>query len=381
MKLFKISVQIGLGVLVAGAVLTGCGNLSELESLQSSSEVASGNMAAVAIATENNGSFATSLFSVSGSLFAAPPSGGGQSSDSAACRELREAADCSAHDGVIQMALDLCKRGRAQWKGIEQLAFSAQAVCEARLHSRGVPVSGSVVRTFIGVIGDTANPATFRQEGPRKWSYDSTTAYGYAEAVSGGTQVQFGLDESGLLPLRTVTIRGLRVVAEGAPPRGQKPFPGGVGEGKQRGEGVEQNPPRESNTPSSGQRPPERQENESGEGKPAMEVKWDHSISNDAAHPVKIVGSGKDKKILAGGVTKVQHNLNQFTSTTVIEEALVFAEGCCHPVSGKVSTTFTADKAGVQRAPESLRFTSQCGVAELTASDASTASLQLKGCF
>ena len=255
------------------------------------------------------------------------------------------------------MALDLCKRGRSKWKGSEQLAFSSQAVCEARLHTRGAPISGKVVRSFLGVYGDEANPATFRSEGPRKWTYDTATAYGYAEPVSGGTEVVFSLDPASQLPMRTVTIKGIRIVAETKPRKDN-------GEGK--GEG--------------GNRPPPRRASKGEEGQ-ALKVKWDHSVSNDSAHPVQIVGTGKDKKILAGGVTKLQHNLMEFTSITTINEDLSFAKGCCHAVTGKVSTVFTVDKEGKLRAPEVLKFSSQCGVAELTASDGSQASVQLKGCF
>lgn len=308
----------GLALVLAVALLLaltacqqkGSGNDSD----ESTSEMAAASFAGAANGSENNGSVVAfvsprglmeKIVDGLNPIQTAFAEGEG-------CPVLRT-ADCG-DKGIIVLQFDACGRGRASWSGSETLEFSSLAVCQARQLARAVPVSGSLTRTF----GD----GTYRSVDNRKVTIDTSVESGYAQKVSGGEFVQYGLD--GDDAVRTIDIKGIHLVAT---------------DGQSR-------------------------------------KRWDHTISTDAAKPLKVKKAGAQKEITEG-TTIVQHNLALFTATVDIKSPLTFSEGCCHPTGGSVTTTFSGSKSG----SEDLTFTATCGVATLKAADGSEASLQLKHCF
>ncbi len=359
-----------VGVALLGvSLLSGCGAGGSSDENESHSEIAAASLSGAANGTENNGSFVAShpssrevFENALHDLLLIPVAFAHAAAGN--CKELRDTIDCSATNGIVEIALDLCKRGRGEWSGTEKLAYDSVETCQARTSTKGVPTSGSVTRTFVGVYGDSENPATYRQMGPRRWSLDTTTAYGYTEPVSGGTLVQFSEDAATSLPLRTIQLKGIRIVSENveetSPDENDLSFAHSAGE--------ESNHQQRSRKGRKGKRPED------------WDVRYDESISTDVDHPIQVRGSGADKVVLAGSITKIQNNELQFTATSTVVEELKFKAGCCHPASGVVKTEFTVDKDGVQREPETLTFTAECGRGDHKSAGASVAKL-LKPCF
>lgn len=85
---------------------------------------------------------------------------------------------------------------------------------------------------------------------------------------------------------------------------------------------------------------------------------YDHSYNTSTAFA--ITGSGASKEISAGTIV-LQHNLAQFVATSAVATPLTFMSGCCFPVGGTMTTTFSSGKTGT----ETLTFGPTCGTASV----------------
>lgn len=324
-RLFPLICFALLGVMALA--VTGCGKLGASDDEDESvSEVGAGNMASAANSSDSTSANFAFRPATSAETFWAQAkhlfNPAVKAWAAGICPTVRTAT-CD-ENGDIVLEYDSCSfggRGMLVWEGSQKLDFDSLATCQARSASRGVPVSGSLLRTFGGNID--ADPTTVTYLEKQQLIIDTEKESGYANPVSGGVFVSFGLEADEAM--RTIEIRGVRHV---------------------------------------------RKSLRSGE------TRWDMTVSSDPEKPLKVVGAGKNKEILSGSVS-VQHNLAEFMGTTNILEKLTFSEDCCHPTSGKVETVFSGSKSGSQ----TLEFTSSCGIANLIAADGSSASILLRHCF
>jgi hypothetical protein len=144
---------------------------------------------------------------------------------------------------------------------------------------------------------------------------DSNSATGWSSSVSGGTTITFG---SGT---RSITINGVNLAAA-----------------------------------SNGT------------------TRWNHTVSTTA--PIVVSGVGNTKTVTSGTVL-VQHNIARYNATAAVSQTLIWTNSCCHPTSGKITSTLTGSVTGT----ETLEYGPSCGSATITNRDGQQSSINLRHCF
>jgi hypothetical protein len=271
-----------MGTMILTVTLfVGCGKSNSDAGSDSASEVAAGNIAGIANATEGSGTLAA--FNVPQAAVEKIQAFLNPIPEAFADGQCPTWATTSCDsNGNLVLTFTNCHRGLSVWNGSETLAFSSRAVCDARTNG-DVPLSGSVDRTF----GDP----TTRTLGNIQVSFDTTSLSGYQTQVAGGVHVDFGQDASGD-PQRTVDIKGIHEVATN----------------------VSQN-----------------------------STRWDHTFYSDPANPMVIVKSGAKKTIPSGNFT-LEHNLAKWTAAVTVKSTLSFSADCCHPTGGSIESDYTGSK-------------------------------------
>jgi hypothetical protein len=82
------------------------------------------------------------------------------------------------------------------------------------------------------------------------------------------------------------------------------------------------------------------------------------NVTFDSPTPLVVNGVGANRA-LASGTLRMQNNSNQYLATTVFNGPLSFTAGCCFPVSGSATTTFSGGPYDNQ--VETIKYGPTCG--------------------
>lgn len=238
--------------------------------------------------------------------------------------------------------------------GSETFTFDSQATCNTFTTAGTHPGSGTVTRTFGGVIPTNGTTVTYSNRKGVSFTvaHDTTTATGYDSAV-------YAPQDAG------VTNAALSASASGVKPSGGIFVKFSAASGTRTVEMLGTN--------------------KVGYNSSGTKV-FDHTFSTLNGAPLTMTGLAATRQV-TGGTVIFQHNLAKFTATTSIVTALAYTDiACCHPATGSVQLTYTGSKTGT----ETISFGScsvsggtatGCGAATLTATDGSQSCLKVVSCI
>ncbi|MEI6093429.1 MAG: hypothetical protein WCQ47_07085, partial [bacterium] len=103
-------------------------------------------------------------------------------------------------------------------------------------------------------------------------------------------------------------------------------------------------------------------------------VVWNHSIRTTSGKPLVINHFRREGRVISSGQLVINHNLAYFT-TTMDFNSVTYKRGCCYPITGSITATFT----GQIKAVKTITF-NQCGFATITDIDGTFINMQFFGC-